>query len=71
MPRKSAAARAIEPLIVPTEPTPVQAPASLSEAAKAVFLDLVSTCDPEHFEASDVTLLRSSNGRGCRSSCAP
>jgi phage terminase small subunit len=36
----------------------------LSEAAKAVFLDLVSTCDPEHFEASDVTLL----GQYCEAS---
>jgi phage terminase small subunit len=42
----------------------VQPPASLSEPAKAVFLDLVSTCDPEHFEASDVTLL----GQYCEAS---
>ena len=64
MPRKSAAARAMEPLAPAIEPVPVQPPASLSEPAKAVFLDLVSTCDPEHFEASDVTLM----GQYCEAS---
>jgi hypothetical protein len=57
MPRKSAAARAMEPLIPHEEPVPVQPPPTLSEAARAVFLDLVSSCDPEHFKQSDVTML--------------
>ena len=62
--RKSQAERDMEPLMHHAEPVPVQPPASLSEPAKAVFLDLVSTCDPEHFEASDVTLL----GQYCEAS---
>jgi len=57
MPRKSAAERAMGPLIARVEPVPVQPPASLSQAARAVFLDLVASCDPGHFQASDVTLL--------------
>jgi phage terminase small subunit len=57
MPRKSAAARAMEPLIPHEEPVPVQPPPSLSEAARAVFLDLVSSCHPDHFKQSDVTML--------------
>jgi len=57
MPRKSAAARAMEPLTPQEEPVPVQPPPTLSEAARAVFLDLVSSRDPEHFKQSDVTIL--------------
>ena len=36
---------------------PIAPPASLSEPARAVFLDLVSSHEPEHFEPGDVTLL--------------
>jgi hypothetical protein len=55
--RKSAAELEMEPLMRRAEPTRVQPPASLSEAARGAFLDLVVSCDPEHFEDSDVTLL--------------
>ena len=54
--RKSAE-RAMAPLMVAHEPVPVQPPATLSEAARKVFLDLVSSVDPAHFEQSDVGLL--------------
>ena len=47
----------MRPLMHDAQPVLVQPPASLSEPAKAVFLDLVASCDPEHFEDSDVTLL--------------
>jgi hypothetical protein len=48
----------MEPLARPAEPpVPVQPPASLSEAGRAVFIELVGSCDPRHFEPSDVTLL--------------
>ena len=47
----------MEPLMVHADPVPVQPPANLSEASRAVFLDLVASCDPEHFEDADVTLL--------------
>jgi hypothetical protein len=36
---------------------PIAPPASLSEPARAVFLDLVAAHEPEHFEPGDVTLL--------------
>jgi len=39
------------------EPTPIHPPATLSEAARAVFVDLVASCEVGHFEAADVTLL--------------
>jgi phage terminase small subunit len=54
--RRSAASLAITPVIT-HEPVPVQPPAALSEAARKVFLDLVSSVDPAHFEQSDVGLL--------------
>jgi phage terminase small subunit len=57
MPRRSAAARAMDGLVVHEPPPPVQPPATLSEPAHKVFLDLVSGCDPEHFQTSDVGLL--------------
>jgi phage terminase small subunit len=56
MPRKSAAARAVAPAFA-REPVPVQPPATLSEAAKRIFIELVSDCDPRHFVPSDVGLL--------------
>jgi hypothetical protein len=54
MPRKSAAARAIAPAFA-HKPVPVQPPATLSEPARKVFIDLISSCDPRHFETSDTT----------------
>ena len=55
--RKSAASLAMTPLLEQHEPVSVQPPATLSEPARAVFLDLVGNCHPEHFEDSDVGLL--------------
>jgi hypothetical protein len=43
------------PLMVAHEPVPVQPPATLSEAARKVFLDLVSSVDPAHFELHSYT----------------
>jgi len=45
------------PMMVAHEPVPVQPPPSLSEPARRVFLDLVSSVDPAHFQQSDVGLL--------------
>jgi phage terminase small subunit len=56
MPRKSAAARAVAPAFA-REPVTIQPPATLSEPARKVFVDLVSSCDPRHFEVSDTGLL--------------
>jgi hypothetical protein len=56
MPRISRAERAVIPAIR-SDPVPVQPPLTLSEPARAVFLDLVASCDPGHFKQSDVTLL--------------
>jgi hypothetical protein len=57
VPRKSAAERAIEPLAAHAEPIPVQPPPGLSEAARAAFIALVTECPPDHFEASDTSLI--------------
>jgi phage terminase small subunit len=54
--RKLAASLAVAP-VSEHEPVPVQPPPTLSEAAKEIFLDLVSSVDPAHFEHSDVGLL--------------
>jgi phage terminase small subunit len=54
--RKSAASLAVAP-VSEHEPVPVQPPPTLSEAAKEIFLDLVSSVEPAHFENSDVGLL--------------
>src|SRR5262249_55767465 len=57
VPRKSRAERDFD-LMAPRPPMPPIAPlASLSEPARAVFLDLVSSHEPEHFEPGDATLL--------------
>jgi hypothetical protein len=64
--RKSAASLAITP-VLEHKPVAVQPPATLSEPARAMFLHLVGNCHPEHFEESDVGLLRSPGyGRACR-----
>jgi hypothetical protein len=57
VPRKSAAARAMEPLIAHAERIAVQPPVGLSEAARAAFIALVTECPPDHFEASDTSLI--------------
>jgi len=57
MPRRSKAELAMASVIQPHAPTPVQPPASLSEPARKAFVELVTDCAPDHFEASDVTLL--------------
>jgi phage terminase small subunit len=54
--RKSAASLAITP-VFEHKAVPVQSPPTLSEPARAVFLDLVGSCNPEHFEKSDIGLL--------------
>jgi len=56
VPRKSAEERTTGPVIA-RAPVPIQPPNSLSEAARAAFIALVSDCAPDHFEASDVTLI--------------
>jgi phage terminase small subunit len=45
------------PLLKQHESVSVQPPATLSKPARAVFLDLVANCHPEHFEDSDAGLL--------------
>ena len=57
MPRKSAAERAMGPLIAHVEPVPIQPPTTLSEPARAAFIGLVAQCPPDHFEQSDVSLI--------------
>jgi hypothetical protein len=57
MPRRSKAALEMETFRVHHEPVPVQPPEGLSESVRAAFIGLVSACDPEHFETSDVTML--------------
>jgi phage terminase small subunit len=36
---------------------PIQPPTGLSEAARAAFIALVTSCAPDHFEPSDVSLI--------------
>jgi|SRR6516164_4464187 len=55
--RKSQAERDMEPLMVHSEPVPVQPPATLSDPARKIFLELVASCDPAHFEDADVGIL--------------
>jgi len=47
----------MEPLMVHSEPVPVQPPATLSDPARKIFLELVASCDPAHFEDADVGIL--------------
>ena len=42
---------------MPTPAVPFPPPASLSEAARTVWVDLVSAHDAEHFQEGDATLL--------------
>jgi hypothetical protein len=56
VPRKSRAERDFD-LVAPRPPMPpIAPPVSLSEPARAVFLDLVSSHEPEHFEPGDAAL---------------
>jgi hypothetical protein len=57
MPRKSAAALAMEPLAAHREPISVQPPATLSPSARAAFTALVASCPADHFEQCDVSLI--------------
>jgi phage terminase small subunit len=57
MPRKSAAALALEPLSVDGRPKRLNPPPTLSAQERALFVDLVSTNTPEHFRPSDLPLL--------------
>ena len=54
--RKSAASLTVAPIMA-HEPVPLQSLDTLSAPARRVFLDLVSSVDPAHFEASDFGLL--------------
>jgi hypothetical protein len=53
--RKSAAALSVIP--VEGKPNRLQPPASLSEAERKVFVDLVTACEPQHFRPADLPLL--------------
>jgi hypothetical protein len=54
--RKSAAASAIEPHVIPgtSRLTP---PSSLTKAEQTAFTELMASCDPAHFRESDMPLL--------------
>lgn len=56
--RISAAERAMAPL-TPLSPPPrdLRPPEHLSQGAKQVFADLIATCDEDHFEVSDITVI--------------
>jgi phage terminase small subunit len=53
--RKSAAALSV--IAVEDKPDRLLPPASLSDAERTVFVDLVTACDPKHFRPSDLPLL--------------
>src|SRR5262245_63813506 len=53
--RKSAEASAV--VSVNGKGPRLEPPASLSEAERRVFVNLVTACDPDHFRASDLPLL--------------
>jgi phage terminase small subunit len=55
MPRRSAADLATPR--INTETATLQPPATLPEAERAIFNDLVAACNPKHFRASDLPLL--------------
>src|SRR5262245_31600517 len=58
MPRRSAASLAVTPAsFLQPPPSPIQPPASLSEPARAVFLEIAGSVEPEHFQACDIHLL--------------
>ena len=55
MPRKSAASLSV--VAVDGQPFRPDPPASLSEAERTIFVDLVAGCDRRHFRPSDLPLL--------------
>ena len=55
MPRKSAASLSV--LAVDGKPSKLHPPASLSEAERTIFVDVVAATDPRHFRPSDLPLL--------------
>jgi phage terminase small subunit len=55
MPRKSAASLSVVSL--DTGPTRLRPPASLSEVERSIFIDVVTNCRANHFQASDMPLL--------------
>jgi P27 family predicted phage terminase small subunit len=55
MPRKSRAELSFVPLDART--SRLRPPADLPDAERAVFLDIVGTCDAKHFRPSDLPLL--------------
>ena len=55
MPRKTAAA--LELIATHPQPTRVRPPATLSQAERTAFLDIVNNCAPTHFQPSDLPLL--------------
>jgi phage terminase small subunit len=57
MPRRSIASLSV---IQPTaEPAQLAPPGDLSDAAKRVWLGIVSTTEPDHFRPSDIPLMKS------------
>jgi hypothetical protein len=57
MPRRSRAEDDLAPYMRPSRAVTLAAPASLSEAARAVFVTLVGSCEPGHFQDCDVSLI--------------
>lgn len=55
MPRKSASSLSVVP--IGDRLSRLCPPPCLSEEERAVFLDIVSACDPKHFRRSDLPLL--------------
>jgi phage terminase small subunit len=55
MPRRSAASLSVP--AVNGQPPRLHPPASLSEAERTIFIDLVTACEPKHFHPSDMVLL--------------
>lgn len=53
--RKSTAELSV--IAVDGKPSRLEPPASLSEAERTIFTALVASCDPRHFQASDLPLL--------------
>lgn len=57
MPRRSRAATEADAVSIPSEPIAVQPPESLSPAARAAFVALVASCEPDHFRDCDIGLI--------------
>jgi phage terminase small subunit len=57
MPRRSRAEDDLAPYMPPSRSAVLQPPDSLSPGARDVWLDLVGSLPPDHFERSDLTLV--------------